>query len=87
MVLFPYRIVQAFESATIALVTQENFTNITVTTEDVALVGETVGVVIFSSTCVGSITDEVRNRCMGWVWLIISACVGIVTLTFLFVLI
>ena len=40
------RFVQAFENATIALVTQINFTNLTVTTEDVGLFAERVGVAL-----------------------------------------
>ncbi len=37
-----YSIIQAFENITVALVTQENFTNLTVVTEDVVLVVQRV---------------------------------------------
>ena len=37
-----YSIIQAFESITVALVTQENFTNLTVVTEDVVLIAQRV---------------------------------------------
>lgn len=40
--LFFFRIVQAFETATIILVSQENFTELTVVTENIALVAERV---------------------------------------------
>ena len=41
-VFFILRIVQQFENIVEALIQQENFTNISVVTEDIALVGERV---------------------------------------------